>query len=733
VNDTDFEELPEQEPTWLRLERATACRKRLLATGYAPLPVNGKAPPFNGWQDIAATNKIIETWEIKYPDAASTGILTVSVPAIDIDIMHPEAAAAIEALAREHFEERGHILVRFGKAPKRAILLRSDEPFKKLVRKFVAPNRSSEQRIEIMADGQQVVAFGLHKDTKRPYTWHGGEPGAVAREELPYVRKDDVAAFLDAAAELLIREFGFKPIDDKRRPGNDEKPQPSAGAAGVRERAYAQAALEGCAAELAGATPGGRNDLLNKLAFRLGRICGRGWIDRADIETALLEAMQANGGVADDGRAAAEATLRSGLDAGMQEPHPDLADEPPAAPKPETPQHPPRTLAEVHAVFRKWFGAEYDTATIDAVMATAAAERLLGDPLWLLLVSGPGNTKTETVQSLAGAGAHVTSTIASEGALLSASPRKSRTKTATGGLLRKIGDRGVLVIKDVTSILSSDRNVRAGMLAALREVYDGRWERNVGTDGGQTLTWVGRIAVVGAVTTAWDVAHSVVAVMGDRFVLIRSDSTVGRRKAGAQAIRNTGGEAAMRAEISSAVGGLIGSVDPDQNRQLTDNEIDRLIAASDIVTYARTAVEHDYRGDVVNAHAPEMPTRFSKQLAQMVRGSLALGMDREAAMLLALRCARDSMPQLRLEILIEIATNPRSRVVDVSRNISKPYRTVRRELEALHILRLLRCDEEQSAVDEDKTVWRYSLAEDFDRATLLTMGRLRPFSLGAEK
>ena len=91
-------------------------------------------------------------------------------------------------------------------------------------------------------------------------------------------------------------------------------------------------------------------------------------------------------------------------------------------------------------------------------------------------------------------------------------------------------------------------------------------------------------------------------------------------------------------------------------------------------------------------------------------------------MLLALRCARDSMPQLRLEILIEIATNPRSRVVDVSRNISKPYRTVRRELEALHILKLLRCDEEQSGVDEDKTVWRYSLAEDFDRATLLTWG-----------
>src|SRR5262249_32583222 len=42
---------------------------------------------------------------------------------------------------------------------------------------------------------------------------------------------------------------------------------------------------------------------------------------------------------------------------------------------------------------------------------------------------------------------------------------------------------------------------------------DGRWERNVGTDGGQSLTWVGRIAIVGAVTTAWDTHHSVVAAI----------------------------------------------------------------------------------------------------------------------------------------------------------------------------------------------------------------------------
>ena len=207
--------------------------------------------------------------------------------------------------------------------------------------------------------------------------------------------------------------------------------------------------------------------------------------------------------------------------------------------EPEPAPLPPYTLTEVHAVFRRWLGQEYDLDTLNAVLATAAAERLPGDPLWLLVVSGSGNAKTETVQSVAGAGAHITSTIQSEGALLSASSRRERSKDATGGLLRKIGGTGILVIKDVTSILSANREVRGPVLAALREVYDGRWERNVGTDGGRTLTWIGRIGVIGAVTTAWDTAHSVIATMGDRFVLIRSTSQR-PHEAGQRAIRNTG-------------------------------------------------------------------------------------------------------------------------------------------------------------------------------------------------
>jgi hypothetical protein len=391
------------------------------------------------------------------------------------------------------------------------------------------------------------------------------------------------------------------------------------------------------------------------------------------------------------------------------------------------------SLAQVHAVFRKWFGDEYDLAAIDAVLAAAASEKFAGDPLWLLVVSGPGAAKTETVQALTGAGAHVTSTITSEGALLSATSQRGRSKNATGGLLRKIGDHGILVIKDVTSILSANREVRGAMLAALREVHDGRWERNVGTDGGKTLTWTGRIVVVGAVTTAWDAAHSVIATMGDRFVLIRIDSNFGRKQSGLRAIRNAGGELGMRKELAAAVGEIIAHASTDA-LALSEDEIEQLMRAADLVTMARTAVETDYRGEIIDSHMPEMPTRFAKQLVQLVRGGVAIGLSRQAAMVLAIRCARDSAPPLRLEILVDVAANPDSRPGDVCKRINRPWRTTKRALEALHMLGILRCDEEPEVGADgsptDKRKWLYSLNDSFDRDTLLAMtgkvGRRRP-------
>jgi hypothetical protein len=372
-------------------------------------------------------------------------------------------------------------------------------------------------------------------------------------------------------------------------------------------------------------------------------------------------------------------------------------------------------LEKAHSVFRHWLGEHYDLDALDAVLTAAAVGDLDGDPLWLLLVSGSGNAKTETAQALQGPGAHVVSTIASQGALLSATSKRERSADASGGLLRQIGEKGLLVIKDVTSILSMGRELRAEVMAALREIYDGRWVRTVGTDGGKTLEWQGRIALIGAVTTAWDTAHSVIATMGDRFVLLRMDSTKDRACAGRRAIANTGSEDKMRAQLSTAVADVLAGASLSAI-ELNQAESETLLAAADLVTLARTAVELDYRGNVVDAHAPEMPTRFAKQLAQVVRGGVAVGMSRNAAMRLAIRCARDSMPPLRLAIIDYLAVHPGSSTTEVRKGIGKPRTTVDRQLQALQMLGAVVCEEEEV---DDKTIWCYSLQDDIDPTTLV--------------
>jgi hypothetical protein len=268
-----------------------------------------------------------------------------------------------------------------------------------------------------------------------------------------------------------------------------------------------------------------------------------------------------------------------------------------------------------------------------------------------------------------------------------------------------------------------DKKARGLVLAALREIYDGKWERNVGTGGGRTLLWNGRIAIVGACTTAWDTAHSVIAIMGDRFVIVRSDSETDqvRTRSAWQAIRNTGKETAMRTELATAVGGLIANAST-QEYQLTPAEIDRLIKLANIVTRTRTGVERDYKGETVDKHALEMPTRFVKQLTQLVRGTAAVGMPPETAMRLATRCARDSIVPLRRDILLDVAAHPQARPREVARRIIRPRITVERELQALRLLNALICDHvDVVQAGRERTLERYSLAPILDRQLLLSM------------
>jgi Bifunctional DNA primase/polymerase, N-terminal len=168
-----------------------ALRLQLLRSGFAPLPLFGKSPPVYGknnnkkglsnWQNLRNVSaEQIEIWTRTWPDAKNTGVLTSRVPTLDLDIRNEAAVRAIEDHVREHYEERGHVLVRVGNPPKAAIPFRTDEPFAKVIANVVAAN-GNEEKIEFLADGEQFVVNGIHPETGQSYRWHGGELWQINR------------------------------------------------------------------------------------------------------------------------------------------------------------------------------------------------------------------------------------------------------------------------------------------------------------------------------------------------------------------------------------------------------------------------------------------------------------------------------------------------------------------------------------------------------------------------
>jgi hypothetical protein len=190
--------------------QVTELRMALRRAGFDPLPLDGKRPAMNGWQTkFDSSDEEIRLWSKVYPHHPNTGLLTRRTPALDADILNPEAAEATEEMIREKFEDGGPILTRIGLPPKRAFLFQTDEPFAKIVVNLIAPG-GGEEKIEFLGDGQQVVVAGIHPTTGQPYRWHGGEPGPVLREDLPYIGEVAARQLVEDIVEMLVRDHWYQ-------------------------------------------------------------------------------------------------------------------------------------------------------------------------------------------------------------------------------------------------------------------------------------------------------------------------------------------------------------------------------------------------------------------------------------------------------------------------------------------------------------------------------------------
>lgn len=178
----------------------------LIDNGYniVPIQVGKKAPGFDGWQKARSTKPQLDEWLEHGHRWSGVGILTRHTPAIDIDVLDEVVAEKIEAWVRDNI---GEAPVRVGRAPKRLMLFRTDEPFRKMRSTVYKDEWGDKQLIEILGDGQQFVAYHKHPDTGRPYEWpNGDDPLNTHAPKLTLLSADQIGDLLAYFDELAAAE-----------------------------------------------------------------------------------------------------------------------------------------------------------------------------------------------------------------------------------------------------------------------------------------------------------------------------------------------------------------------------------------------------------------------------------------------------------------------------------------------------------------------------------------------
>lgn len=350
---------------------------------------------------------------------------------------------------------------------------------------------------------------------------------------------------------------------------------------------------------------------------------------------------------------------------------------------------PPSALDNAKAAFRKYLHMP-DDEVLDFVFGIYFANCLDGDPVWGGIVGAPGDAKTEVLRSLTGERIYALSNL-TEKTLISGLPADQATEKKDPSLLPKLNGK-LLVVKDLTPLISGNADRRNTVLGQLRDAYDGSMSMAFGT--GETKAYTSRFGMLFGVTPAIEACWSVINSLGERFLYYRCNGGESLDKVHA-ALANSNRKSEMRAALEAAASLVLAQECPKD--VCIDDEVARQIAhLADFVARARTPVQRLGRSEeIVAMPDPEVGTRLVGQLIQLGRGiSVSRGMKHCDGSVLPIirRVALSGIPKLRLELLrhLSVAKEPIP-TMTLSQCVKCGTGTVNRAAQDLWRLELLDC------------------------------------------
>lgn len=185
---------------------------KLVENGYAviPIPRGTKGPTEKGWERNYATTEA--AWQKMVSEgnpSDGVGIITKFNPGVDIDCRDEDV---VEHMIEWCHDNLGEAPVRVGNAPKTLLLYVADKPFMRVASAAFIDPKSSEtdrhgrpyrHRLEVLADGQQFVAYHTHPETGKPYVW----THAYDWEDPINIPSIDLAPIAEKHAVAACKEF----------------------------------------------------------------------------------------------------------------------------------------------------------------------------------------------------------------------------------------------------------------------------------------------------------------------------------------------------------------------------------------------------------------------------------------------------------------------------------------------------------------------------------------------
>jgi hypothetical protein len=338
-----------------------------------------------------------------------------------------------------------------------------------------------------------------------------------------------------------------------------------------------------------------------------------------------------------------------------------------------------------------------DDAPLIITLATAASNKLEGDPVWLMLVGPPSCVKTELIRSLGEEPSDQVWPIST----LTVNTFLSGQGRAFS-LLPKI-DGKILTIKDFTSILQKEKNTRNEILSQLREIYDGYFSK--GTGGEVDYQNVkSKVTVIAGVTQIVDLYEAVQGLLGERFLKVRVKAG-DPKEVGKKASEVCGEEDEIRFRLKRLTIGFLNSIKV-KKLEFDEKTQNAIIDLAIFIAKARTPVFRGYGNVVEYLPESEGVARLLKQLQKLAWGLAAvLGREKidEDILKILNRVAVDTVDQRRIMALRAIGKEP-IKTHEIAIKMNLPTETTRRILDDLTMIGLV-VKEEYKEGEEKEYKW----------------------------